>query len=213
MRKITFLTIVFFIFLFRLNAQTGTFYSTDNVLSNSLINCIFQDSRNYIWVATEDGLNKFDGVRFSIYHNIKNDKNSIKNNYVRTVFEDSKGQFWVGCINGLLRYNRAEDTFTELPIYFRNQQVFPHITSIIETKNGEIWMSTSGVGVIRSTDNYKTFTVDENLFPKLCSRYLISLFQDSKGRIWIASENQGLNLYNPANKSITSFKAPARDWE
>ena len=208
MRKITFLTIVIFISLVRIYAQTGTFYSTDNVLSNSLINCIYQDSRNYIWVATEDGLNKFDGVRFSIYHNVKSDNKSIKNNYVRALYEDSKGRFWVGCINGLMLYNRAEDTFTEVPVYFHNQLFSPHITSIIETKDGDIWMTTSGGGIIRSTDGYKTFAVDENLFPKLCSRYLISLFQDSRGLIWIASENQGLNQYNPQNKQIKSFKTP-----
>ena len=141
MRKIT-LLISSFVFLLpwiSVKAQTGTFYSTDNVLSNSLINSIYQDSRNYIWIATEDGLNKFDGERFTIYHARSNDKSSLKNNYVRSLFEDSKGRFWVGCINGLMLYNRAEDSFTEVPIYFRNQIVTPHITSIIETKSGEIW--------------------------------------------------------------------------
>lgn len=49
------------------NAQTGIFYSTDKDLSNSLINSIYQDKRDYIWIATEDGLNKFDGVKFSVY--------------------------------------------------------------------------------------------------------------------------------------------------
>ena len=189
-------------------SQTGTFYSTDNVLSNSLINSIYQDSRNYIWIATEDGLNKFDGVRFSIYHTRKEDTSALKNNYVRALFEDSKGRFWVGCINGLMLYDRAEDKFTEVPVYFHNQLVTPHITSIVETKSGEILMSTSGAGIIRSTDNYKTFHVDEALFPQLCSRYLIALYQDKKGLIWIASENQGLNQYNPQNGHIKSFKAP-----
>lgn len=83
-------------------AQTGTFYSTDKELSNSLINTIYQDKRNYIWIATEDGLNKFDGVKFTIYKNIKGNPKTIKNNYVRTLFEDSMGRFWVGCINGLM---------------------------------------------------------------------------------------------------------------
>src|SRR5512134_3295621 len=86
-------------------AQTGTFYSPDKDLSNSLINSIYQDHRNYIWIATEDGLNKFDGVRFTIYKNRHGDNTSIKNNYVITMFEDSKGRFWIGCINGLLQYN------------------------------------------------------------------------------------------------------------
>lgn len=210
MRKIT----AFLIFILTgflpsfLVAQTGTLYSTDNVLSSSLINCIYQDSRNYIWIATEDGLNKFDGVRFSNYRTRRSDTHSLKNNYVRTVFEDSKGHFWVGCINGLMRYDRAEDSFTEIPVYFHNQLYTPHITSVIETRKGEILMSTSGGGIIRSNDGYKSFYVDDNLFPQLCSRYLVQLFQDSHGMIWIASENQGLNKYNPVTGMIQSFKAP-----
>ena len=69
MRKFNIFLLTSFIFcLFSgsLRAQTGSFYSTDNVLSNSLINNIYQDSRNFIWIATEDGLNRYDGVRFNV---------------------------------------------------------------------------------------------------------------------------------------------------
>lgn len=210
MKKYTaiFISSFFLSFLQTSLAQTGVFYSPDNVLSNSLVNAIYQDKRNYIWVATEDGLNKFDGVRFTIYRNNKDDKNSLKNDYVRTVFEDSKGRFWVGCINGLMIYDRARDSFTEVPVYFRNKFFSPHVTSIIETKNGEIWMSTSGGGILRSTDDGKTFKVDENLFSRLCSRYLVDLYQDNDGNIWIASENQGLNLYLTKQDKLLVFKSP-----
>ena len=71
--------------------QAFLFYDKD--LSNSLINYIYQDKRDYIWIATEDGLNKFDGVKFSIYKNDLNDSTSLKNNYVRCMYEDSKEDF------------------------------------------------------------------------------------------------------------------------
>ena len=196
MRKFNILFLTCFIsFLFSegLPAQTGSFYSTDNVLSNSLINDIYQDSRNFIWIATEDGLNRYDGVRFNVYRNRRNETGTLKNNYVRTVFEDSKGRFWVGCINGLMRYDRGTDSFTEIPVYFRNQIVEPHITSVVETPEGEILVSTSGGGIIRPNKDFSAFTVDENLFPHLCSRYLVKIFRDSEGFLWVASENQGLD--------------------
>ena len=69
-------------------SQIGTFYSTDKELSNSLINAIYQDRRNYIWIATEDGLNKYDGVKFTTYKSVKGNPKTLKNNYVRTLFED-----------------------------------------------------------------------------------------------------------------------------
>ena len=90
-----------------MKAQTGKFYSTDKELSNSLINAVYQDRKGFIWIATENGLNKFDGTRFSIYRHNATDSTSLKNNYVRTLFEDSRGNFWIGCINGLQRYDNA----------------------------------------------------------------------------------------------------------
>ncbi|MGB4415150.1 MAG: two-component regulator propeller domain-containing protein [Paludibacter sp.] len=193
---------------FSLYAQIGTFYSTDKELSNSLINAIYQDKRNYIWIATEDGLNKFDGMRFTVYKNKQGDKTTIKNNYVRALYEDSSGKFWIGCVNGLNWYNRAEDSFTEVELYNKNEKIQPHITSIIESKSHEIWITTSGQGIIHINKNSKVYQVDNQLSSKLCSRFLISVFEDSKGNFWIASENQGLNLYSPLTGEVKVFKAP-----
>ena len=94
-----------------LAAQTGKFYSTNNELSSSLINQIFQDKRGFIWIATEYGLNRFDGLRFSNYKHVSGDSTSIKNNYVRTLFEDSRQNLLVGCIDGLMKYDSETDTF------------------------------------------------------------------------------------------------------
>lgn len=203
-----FIAVLFTLTQGKLRGQTGTFFSTDNVLSNSLINGIYQDSRGFIWISTEDGLNRFDGVRFNVYRSKRGDKNSLKNNYVRTVFEDSKGNIWVGCVNGLMRYDRGEDKFYEIEVRFRKQVVETHITSIIETQSGEIVMTTSGVGIIRSKDGNKSFEVDEYLFPQLSSRYLVAIRQDAHGDIWIASENQGLNRVNASLQTVETYKAP-----
>lgn len=185
-------------------SQTGTLFTTDNVLSNSHINYILQDSRKYIWIATENGLNKYDGNRFTIYLNDKDDNKSLLNNYVRTIFEDSKGRLWVGCLNGLMLYNRAEDNFSEIPVYYKNQTYHPHITSIIELPSGEIVVATSGTGLLRSSADFKSFKVDENLFPILCSRYLTTVYYDKSGNLWIGSENQGLNtILNKSGKIVT----------
>lgn len=92
-------------------AQTGKVYTTDMGLSSSLINQIFQDQQGFVWVATEYGLNKFDGLRFTNYRYVSADSSSIKNNYVRTLFEDSRCNLLVGCIDGLMKYDRETDTF------------------------------------------------------------------------------------------------------
>jgi len=191
------------------NAQIGTFYTTDNdLISSSLINYIYQDHRDYIWIATEDGLNKYDGVKFTIYKNRPNDSTTLKNNYVRSLFEDSSGRFWVGCINGLHLYDRATDRFTEVNLYNEQLLISPHITSIIESKNHDIWMTTSGEGIIRIQKDDKLYHTDKQLTDRLSSIYLTGMIEDQKGRFWIASENQGLNMYDPATDQVVMFKAP-----
>jgi ligand-binding sensor domain-containing protein/signal transduction histidine kinase/DNA-binding response OmpR family regulator len=191
------------------NAQIGTFYTTDNeLISSSLINFIYQDHRDYIWIATEDGLNKYDGVKFTIYKNRPNDSTSIKSNYVRSLFEDSSGRFWIGCIDALHLYDRATDQFKEVKLYNGESLVSTHITSIIESKNHDIWMTTSGEGIVRICKDDKTYHTDRQLTNRLSSIYLTMMIEDQKGRFWIASENQGLNMYDPATDKVVVFKAP-----
>ena len=201
--------ILFLVFSNIINAQIGTFYTTDNeLISSSLINTIYQDQRNYIWIATEDGLNKYDGVKFTIYKNRPDDSTTIKNNYVRSLFEDSYGHFWVGCINALHLYDRATDRFTEVKIFNDNKLISTHYTSIIESKNHDIWITTSGEGIIRIRKDDQEYHTDRRLTERLSSIYLTTMIEDRKGRFWIASENQGLNMYDPATDEVVVFKAP-----
>ena len=193
-----------------MKAQTGKFYSTDKELSNSLINAVYQDRKGFIWIATENGLNKFDGTRFSIYRHNATDSTSLKNNYVRTLFEDSRGNFWIGCINGLQRYDRATDNFHELFISRKDGRKNPHITSIIERRNGDLWIATSGQGAIslKKNNNPASFHIETELTDRIGSNYLNVIFEDSRQNLWIATEEKGLYRYSPESKELKSYKAP-----
>ena len=63
-------------------------YSVDNGLSQSVIKCIFQDSKGYIWFGTQQGLNKFNGYSFDNYLNNPADSNSISDNWIYSITED-----------------------------------------------------------------------------------------------------------------------------
>jgi ligand-binding sensor domain-containing protein len=63
-----------------LRAQNGKFYSTDHGLSSSLINHLLQDDRGYVWIATEYGLNRFDGIQFTTYYHNEKDSTSLTSN-------------------------------------------------------------------------------------------------------------------------------------
>lgn len=191
------------------NAQTGRFYSTDKELSNSLINKVYQDKRGFIWVATEDGLNKFDGNRFIVYKKNKNEPDALLNNYVKTLFEDSKGRFWIACINGIQIYDQATHTFQSIPIRHNRDNMAPQTSAnIIELQNGEIWLGTYGGGIISLKEN--EFIPQEELNRKIQSYFIQTIYEDSKQNIWIATENKGLFCYTPPNGQVQNFTAPGQ---
>ncbi|MBD3587922.1 two-component regulator propeller domain-containing protein [Bacteroides sp. GM023] len=191
------------------NAQTGRFYSTDKDLSNSLINKVYQDKRGFIWVATEDGLNKFDGNRFIVYKKSKNEPDALLNNYVKTLFEDSKGRFWIACINGIQIYDQATHTFQSIPIRHNRDNMAPQTSAnIIELQNGEIWLGTYGGGIISLKEN--EFIPQEELNRKIQSYFIQTIYEDSKQNIWIATENKGLFCYTPSNGQVQNFTAPGQ---
>ncbi len=188
-------------------AQTGKFFSTDRDLSNSLINKVYQDSKDFIWVATEDGLNKFDGNKFVIYRQNSAMAGSLLNNYVKTVFEDSNHRFWVGCINGVQLYNRSTDTFEAYSIYHRDKKINPQVAAnIIERKNKEIWMGTYGQGIV--TLQGDRFITKDDLNERTQSNFIHFIYEDAHTNIWIATEDKGLFCYTP-DKKLHHFTAPA----
>lgn len=108
----------FLLLLFSLlcNGQSPKLFTTDKELSSSLINQIYQDRNGFIWIATEDGLNRYDGAKFTIYKHEPNNEHSLAHNFVRTVFEDSKGHLFIGTYMGIQMYDPATDNFTPLAI-------------------------------------------------------------------------------------------------
>ena len=189
-------------------AQTGRFYTTDKGLSSSLINQICQDSKGFIWTATEYGLNSFDGVRFANYWHVSNDSASIKNNYVRTLFEDSRQNLLIGCINGLMKYDRETNTFSEIPMLRDGKRVFPHITQMQELHNGEIWMTTTGQGMFRLDEQQKQAVSVDGLLRQSNYNFQSCFYEDSYYNLWIGTYGNGLICYMPATKEVRLFKYP-----
>lgn len=189
-------------------AQTGKIYTTDMGLSSSLINQIFQDKQGFVWVATEYGLNKFDGLRFTNYRHVSADSSSIKNNYVRTLFEDSRCNLLIGCIDGLMKYDRETDTFLEIPMFRAGKRVFPHITQMQELHNGEIWMTTTGQGMFRLDERQTQAVSVDDLLKQSNYNFQSCFYEDSYYNIWIGTYGNGLICYMPATKEVRIFKDP-----
>jgi ligand-binding sensor domain-containing protein/signal transduction histidine kinase/DNA-binding NarL/FixJ family response regulator len=178
-------------------SQSTKFYSTEQGLSSSLINQVYQDKKGFIWIATENGLNKFNGTQFTVYKKIPGDSTSLKGNHVHTLFEDSSGNFWVRCFGGLMKYDRDSDSFREIEFYDEEGgKIYPAVTSICERKNGDVWFASSGIGLFSVKKGETKGKAEALLSDRLNSNFLTVVYEDSNGRLWIGTDNNGLNVYS-----------------
>ncbi|MFV0591596.1 MAG: two-component regulator propeller domain-containing protein [Draconibacterium sp.] len=194
-----------------ISAQSNNFFDYNEGLSNSLINKVYQDRKGFIWVATEDGLNRFDGMQFKSFYANDQIPNSLKNNFVATLAEDNAGNLWVGQINGLQVYGPESESFREIELYASDERIHLYISSIICAGNGEIWMTTSGYGLISFEPSTGQLNYNKELNKKLVSLYLRDVFEDSEGILWIGSDESGLNSFNPKTGEIHVFTESSKD--
>jgi ligand-binding sensor domain-containing protein len=84
-----------------------------NGLSNEQVRCIHFGSDGFLWIGTNDGLNRFDGKEFFVYRNDVNDSNTIPGNIVSDITEDKEGQLWVTTRDGggLCSFDRKTQKF------------------------------------------------------------------------------------------------------
>ena len=171
-------------------------YNSSEGLSNSLINDVYQDHLGFIWVATENGLNRFDGIKFKSFFENNSDSLSLKYNFVSTIAEDNNGNLLVGQINGLQRYNYKTETFKEIELYVNDERIHHYISAILTLRDGDTWITTSGYGLIKLDKTTGIPVHSAELNERLCSAYLRCLFQDRDGILWIGSDDSGVNSYN-----------------
>jgi ligand-binding sensor domain-containing protein/two-component sensor histidine kinase len=174
---------------------------SDKGLSQNTIHCILQDSKGFLWFATEDGLDKYDGYNFIIYKNNPADKYSISDNFIWTIYEDKSGILWIGTNSGgLNKFDRETEKFTNYTFDPSNSNSISsnYIRSILEDSFDNLWVGTEGGGLNK-------FERDKNKFVKyfhnssnplsISSNVVISIYQDKSGSLWIGTD-AGLDKFD-----------------
>ncbi len=201
-------TFTFLIFQANIISQSVFFnrLTTDDGLSNNYVYEVLQDQAGFLWFATDDGLNKYDGYDFIVYRNNLSDKNSISDNSIWTIKEDELGKIWIGTKNGFINcYDPINDKFLRWKISSNITKENP-ITTIFIDKNNLIWIGTYRSGLYKLDPksgkiNHWDYKADD---PKsISNNYVSSIYGDSNGNIWVGTFN-GLNKFNP-QKSGNNF--------
>ncbi|WP_229748189.1 EAL domain-containing protein [Lacimicrobium alkaliphilum] len=86
-------------------------YSVAQGLTQSTVIDIVEDKQGFIWIATADGLNRFDGYEFKQYHHNPEDPSSLPGKFVRQLYIDSRDRLWIGTDNGLAKYHPDSESF------------------------------------------------------------------------------------------------------
>ncbi|RPI62588.1 MAG: hypothetical protein EHM44_06605, partial [Ignavibacteriales bacterium] len=119
----------------------------DDGLSNNSINCILQTSDGFLWIATKDGLNRYDGQNFKVYKNNPSKKKSLPENYVMSLLESKDGTFWVGTWGGgLCKFDQFDETFIRFDDESKDDD---YIQCLYEDDANNIWYGTTNSGFIK----------------------------------------------------------------
>ncbi len=181
-----------------------TRYTVNDGLSNNIVYDVHQDQEGFIWVATENGLNKFDAYEFRTFYHIPGDSSSISNNVVRTIYEDEKGELWIGTRRGINHFNKTNEKFTHFPLpeSFGIDNNDVHI--LRPDSRGRIWY------IARS--RLVGFDMNTKEFEEISLPFLVYAFViDKDDTFWISGYEGGIYSYSIETGELEIVRNPKED--
>lgn len=188
---------IFLLFLFEAYGQ----YENDRYirkinssdgLSHNIVYDFAQDENGFIWIATQDGLNRYDGYEFKTYRFDATDPNSISGNYIRSIFIDENNTLWVSSRYGLNKYNPDADNFTSYTLPEGDEL---DITNISPSSHGGLWISNYAGGFHHFNTSQNTFTSYNTQNFSLGSNFVMTIHEDSYHFVWVGTENYSVQVF------------------
>jgi len=187
-----------------------THLNQDDGLSQSTVNKILQDSRGFLWFATEDGLNRYNGYEFKVFKHQPGNPQSISSNSVSDIIEDRDGNLWIGTKGGgLNKYNPETERFTHFKPDENDPQSLSasYVTALFEDRSGVILVGTrKGLNIYQPHDqSFLQYQPDEDDRNSMKGEWITSIFEDSEGMIWIGTQDEGLNKLDREKNKFTHY--------
>lgn len=167
--------------------------SISDGLSQSSVYDIVQDRHGFLWFATEDGLNRYDGVGFRVYKHNPKDPSSISESHILSLYVDPEGILWVGTFGGgLNRYDESRDAF----VRYLHDDLVPnsisgnHVIDMVCDVDGDLWVATLDSGVScwsRQRDEFISFAANPDTPGNLNANLTYSIASDPHHGIWVGT--------------------------
>ncbi|WP_200979204.1 two-component regulator propeller domain-containing protein [Echinicola sp. 20G] len=176
--------------------------SVDNGLSNNNVTDIYKDDIGYVWMATNSGLNRYDGRKFKVFKNEPNDTTSISENSIRRIMPGPDNQLWLLNRNNIFEvYLPMSESFeSDLSVFASQYQLASeNVNLVYRDKNSRFWFAhpNLGVSVYDPSDGKTTYLNHEEGEPySLSFSYVSAIGNNSEGDIWLVYANGAIDILN-----------------
>jgi signal transduction histidine kinase/ligand-binding sensor domain-containing protein/DNA-binding response OmpR family regulator len=183
-------------------------------LSQSTVNSMLQDSQGYLWLATENGLDRYDGDSIREYRRERGNEHGLASDYIWSIAEDARGDLWLATDGGgVARWDRRTEQFQ----LFRHD---PHksnslasdaVRTLLIDAKGRIWAGTldQGLDVLDpKTGDVRHYRHRDGDPRSLAANSVCALYADHNGRIWVGTDG-GLSSYQSSSDDFVNYGAAA----
>ena len=205
MKSMNQLIITMMLCLFSIQAwsQNGKLFNTDNQLSSNLATQVFQDKSGFIWIATRNGLNTYDGYHITVMKKEMSNFLGLNSNYINSIAQDHKEHILLGTNNSLLEFTGSE--FRKIPLLdSKGGELSTYVKQVYPLKNKDVAVATSGYGIMLKKQDAQECHAMKGEVEKL--KHIHKLLEDKRGRLWIIAED-GRLYRKETNGKITSYFA------
>jgi len=172
-----------------------THFDQHNFLTSSRVNCVFQDSKSFFWIATDNGIQRYDCSRWIWLKQEKNEAATLPDNNVLSFLEDCSKRFWVLTASGVCLLNRNNFHFKKVEITGSPASDFFEPQSLVQLNDGHIWLILKRGGIYCYDETKNKFVDGSNVIPDTAHVIYQLVYDAGNAQYWLATD-KGIVAYN-----------------